>query len=231
MTTPNEYDQPDRGEKFTPSDHPEWLGKLFLFWPDSVDTVNFNRPDGTVDPTDMVTADVAIVDLVNPETGQPTYLKGARIGGSALAPQLKKKLGKKVLGRLQQTPRQGNKSGAYFLADFTPQDVALAQQYEASHPRNTYDAPSGQAPAPAANAWNGQPAAAPAAAPPPNAWGGAPAAPAQQQWGAPAAPPAPPQPPADPYPGAPGLADFLRSRGVDISNLDEGSARQLAATL
>jgi len=231
----SDYEQPDKGEKFTPSDHPEWLGKLFLIWPDSVDTVNFNRPDGTVDPTDMVTADVAIVDLVNPETGQPTYLKGARIGGSALAPQLKKKLGKKVLGRLQQTPRQGNKSGAYFLADFTPQDVAQAQQYEAAHPRNTYDAPSGQAPA--AGAWGAQPAATPPpAAPAQGQWGAAPAAAAAppqapaQQWGAqPAA--APPPPPADPFPGAPGLADFLRARGVDVTGMDEGTARQIAATM
>lgn len=233
----SDYEQPDKGEKFAPSDHPEWLGKLFLFWPEGVETVNFTRPDGSLDPTDMVTCDVAIIDLPDPENGgRPKFLKGARVGGAALAPQVKKKIGKKVLGRLKQAPRQGNKSGAFYLEDWTPQDVQLAQAYEAQFPRNAYDAPSGGEPAP--GQWGGPPPAStpPPAAPAQGGWGqppaappAAPPAPAQQQWGAP--PAAPPAPPADPFPGAPGLADFLRSRGVDVTGMDEGTARQLAATM
>lgn len=246
------YEQPDKGAKFTPSDHPEWLGKLFLIWPESVETVNFNRPDGTVDPTEMVTADVAIIDLNDPETGKPTFLASARIGGSALAPQIKKKLGKKVLGRLAQTPRQGNKSGAFFIADFTPQDVQWAEQYEAAFPRQSYQAANGNGAIPE-QAWGGaQPApAAPPAAP---SWGApaAPAAPAAAPpaagWGAPAAPATPPpaapaqawgaQPPAAAPPAAPagppwpdGLREFLESRGIATAGMDEGTARQIAATL
>jgi hypothetical protein len=239
-----DYEQPDKGESFSPSKHPEWLGKLFLFWPESVDTVNFTRPDGTQDPTDMVTCDVAIIDLPDPqEGGRPKFIKGARIGGSALAPQVKKKIGKKVLGRLAQAPGQGAKSGAYFIADFTPADVQLAEQYEAQFPRNAYQSGSGNPPqqgwqggaqAPPqqsqfAGQWGG---AQPAAAGPPAAnWGGAapsppaqPAAPSGNQWGAqPAAPAAPPWPD--------GLREFLESRGIQTAGMDEAQARQIAATL
>jgi hypothetical protein len=232
----SDYEQPDKGEKFAPSDHPEWIGRLFLFWPEGVETVNFTRPDGSLDPTDMVTCDVAIIDLPDPENGgRPKFLKGARVGGAALAPQVKKKIGKKVLGRLKQAPRQGNKSGAFYLEDWTPQDVQLAQAYEAQFPRSAYDAPSGAEQQ--QTGWGQQPPAAtpPPAAPAQGGWGAPPAAapaapPAPaQQWGAP--PAAPPAPPADPFPGAPGLADFLRSRGVDVTGMDEGTARQLAATM
>jgi hypothetical protein len=223
-----DYDQPDRGAKFTPRDHPEWIGKLFLFWPEDVETVNFSRPDGTMDPTDMVIADVAIIDLNDPQTGKPVFLQGARIGGSALAPQLKKKVGKKVLGRLKQLPAQGQKSGAYVLEDWQPQDAQLAERYEATFPRAQYAAPSGQEAA-QNNGWGQNPPQAPPAAPAPaqGGWGAPPPAAPAPQWGAPAAPP---QPPADPFPNAPGLADFLRSRGVDITGMDEGTARQIAAT-
>lgn len=243
------YEQPDKGAKFTPSDHPDWLGKLFLIWPESVETVNFNRPDGTVDPTEMVTADVAIIDLNDPETGKPTYLASARIGGSALAPQIKKKLGKKVLGRLAQTPRQGNKSGAFFIADFTPQDVQWAEQYEAAFPHVAYQAANAAIPeqswggaqpaapaAPAAGGWTPGAPAAPAA-PPAAGWGGAPAAappaaagpPAAPAWGAQAAAPPPAAPPAAPWPD--GLREFLESRGIATAGMDEGTARQIATTL
>lgn len=232
------YDQPDKGAKFTPRDHPNWIGKLFLIFPESVETVNFSRPDGTQDPTDMVTADVAIIDLPD-ETGKPTFLQAARIGGSALVPQLKKKIGKKVLGRLQQTPAQGQKSGAYFLADFSPQDAQTAESYEQAFPRSAYQAPS----EPPANAWQAQQPAQ-SGPPAPNQWGGAPPAPAGQPAGAwgqaaaiPAAPPAgqwgapPPAaaPPAPPWPD--GLREFLTSRGIDTNGMDEAQARQIAATL
>lgn len=240
------YDQPDKGAKFTPRDHPEWLGKLFLVWPESVETVNFSRPDGTQDPTDMVTADVAIIDLTDPQTGKPVFLQSARIGGSALAPQLKKKLGRKVLGRLNQTPAQGQKSGAYFLADWTPADAQTAEQYEAAFPRAAYQAPSD----PPANAWQAQQPAQ-SGPPAPQQWGAPAATPQQgtgaaQSWGQPAAPPPAPaagapqawgaaaqQPPAAPTasPWPDGLREFLTSRGIDTNGMDEQQARQIAATL
>lgn len=255
------YGHPDKQSGFTPSDHPEWVGQLFLFWPLSVETVNFKRPDGTDDPTDMVQADVAIITLMDNETGRPKFLEGARIGGKALTPQIKKQVGGKVLGRLKQSPRQGEKSGAYYLDDWTDADAALAAQYEAAFPHNPNlpAQPSGaaangngsggqpawqtqqQAPPPQAPPWGQQ--QLPAGGPPPSqapapqangaAWG-------QQQapaaaWNAPAAAPAPQA--AAPAPAAPGpetwppgLADFLQSKQVDITNMTEGTARQIAAT-
>mgnify|MGYP001556884942 CR=1 FL=1 len=182
----------------------------------------------------MVTADVAIIDLTDPQTGKPTFLENARSGGSALAPQLKKKLGRKVLCRLNQTPAQGQKSGAYFLADWTPQDAQTAEQYEAAFPRAAYQAPSG---APPANAWQAPQQSGPSAPQsqfPASSWGGAQPpvqAPPAQAWGQPPAPaPTPPAaPPAAPWPD--GLREFLTARGIDTANLDEAQARQIASTL
>lgn len=230
------YDQPDRSAKFTPSDHPNWVGRLFLFWPESVENVSFTRKDGTLDPTDIVTCDVAIIDLPDPENqGRPTFVKDAKVGGSALAPQLKKKVGKKVLGRLQQAPRNGEKTGAFFLAEWTPQDVQIAEQYEAAFPHVAYQSPSDNPPP--ANAWQA-PQSGPSAPAqgqfPAQSWGGAqpaatppPATGAAQSWGAPATPP--PAPAAPPWPD--GLREFLTARGYDTTKMDEQQARQIAATL
>lgn len=254
------YGHPDKQSGFTPSDHPEWVGQLFLFWPLSVENVNFKRPDGSADPTDMVTADVAIITLMDNETGRPKFLEGARVGGKALTPQIKKQVGGKVLGRLAQSPRQGEKSGAFYLADWTEADAALAEQYEAAFPHNPNAPaqPSGappaaaQAQAPQAPPWGAQPAAAapqqqqwsqgglPAqqAAPPANGWGAQPPAAAPPQapaaaWNAPAAAP----PAAAPAPAVPGpetwpagLADFLTAKQVDLTGMTEATARQIAAT-
>lgn len=127
------YGQPDKAEKFSPRDHPEWLGKLFLVYPDRINEVVFTKPDGTPDPAKVAEADVAVIDLIDPQTGRPTTILGARIAGKGLVPQLTKTAGTgdAVLGRLRKLPAQGQKDGAYVLDDHTPQDVALAQQYEA----------------------------------------------------------------------------------------------------
>jgi hypothetical protein len=126
------YSQPEAAEKFTPSDHPEWLGKLFLVHPTYVEDVQF-KPDEA--PTKIVTADIAIVDLIDPRTGSAVILRGVSIGGKLLAPVLAKYIGQDdPLGRLYQKPRQGEKSGAYFLDNFTPADVEQAIAFEKANP-------------------------------------------------------------------------------------------------
>lgn len=165
MSTPS-FNQPGKGDKFTPRDHPEWLGKLFLIYPDSCSPQTFNRPDGTQDTSDIVEADVAIIDLIDPQTGQPTTLSGARIGGKGLVPQLRKMIGSMVLGRLTKLPSQGQKDGAYVLADYTPEDAQTATAYVQAHPRTApFGQPQGQAQAPAQTQHQGQPQAYPTQAP------------------------------------------------------------------
>lgn len=159
------FNQPAKGDKFTPRDHPEWLGKLFLIYPDSCAPQTFNRPDGTQDTSDIVEADVAIIDLIDPQTGQPTTLSGARIGGKGLVPQLRKMIGSMVLGRLTKLPSQGQKDGAYVLADFTPDDAQIATAYVQTHPRTAqFGQPQGQAQAQGQPAPQAQPQAYPAQA-------------------------------------------------------------------
>ncbi|MBW8087772.1 hypothetical protein IGW14_06855 [Streptomyces hygroscopicus subsp. hygroscopicus] len=156
MSTPT-FNQPGKGDKFTPRDHPEWLGKLFLIYPDSCSPQTFNRPDGTQETSDIVEADVAIIDLIDPQTGQPTTLSGARIGGKGLVPQLRKMVGSMVLGRLTKLPSQGQKDGAYILADYTPEDAQTATAYVQAHPRTApFGQPQGQAQAPAQAQAQGQ---------------------------------------------------------------------------
>lgn len=172
------YQQPGKADKFAPRDNPTWLGRLFLIYPDSCTPQTFNRPDGTQETSDVVTADVIIIDLPDPQTGQPTRLEGARIGGKGLVPQLRKAVGAMVLGRLSKLPSQGQKDGAYVLQDWTPQDAAMADAYTERNPRPSPYAqpaaqPVAQAPAPQApplpyDQWqNTQAAPAAAYVPPP----------------------------------------------------------------
>lgn len=222
----SEYTRATKPEGFAPSDHPEWLGRLFLVFPLSVERVEFTRRDGTPDPTDIVTCDIVILDLPD-QTGQPTCLGGARIGGVKMAPTLKRAYqassNPKALGRLKQEPRQGDKSGAFYLEappETDPQwvqDCNTARQYEATHPRG-YSAPAASIPPPAPSY---APAASAAAAP---AWGpngGAATAPATgaaqpaPAWGVPNTAPAAP-----PWPD--GLADYLTKHNVSTDRpLDE----------
>jgi hypothetical protein len=139
------YETADKGEKFSPRDHPEWVGKLFLIYPTELNVVQFQDDKGVPQPTDVVTADVAILDLIDPETGQPKVLLGARIAGKALVPQIKGKVvsGNAALGRLRQLPAQGAKSGAYVLDnEFTQADVALAERQDAHDWRGKYGTPA-----------------------------------------------------------------------------------------
>lgn len=225
------------------------MGRLFLIYPDSVSPQTFNRPDGTQETSDVVTADVIIIDLTDPQTGQPTRLEGARIGGKGLVPQLRKMMGSMVLGRLNKLPSQGQKDGAYVLADFTPQDGAMASAYVAANPRtNQFAQPQAQA----------QPVAqAPAQAPPLpyDQWQHTQAAPAQAYAPPPAqAPPVPDpanpgqaiqagyyaaggaaNPPAQapayaPAPAPSPLAQFLMGKGVPVAGMPEAQMKMIAAT-
>lgn len=217
MSTP--FKQPAKNSGFfSPRDHADWLGRLFLIYPDRVTSKTFQADEG---PVDIVEADVAIIDLIDPQTGQPTVLTGTSIGNKAMVPQLKTQLGAMVLGRLAQGQAQGQKSGAYYLTDFSDQDAAAAQQYIQTHPRQQFAQPQTQA-APAAQQQYGQqaPAQAPYGAPqaqpqyasaqlPYDPWQGtqaaAPAGPPQGQWNPAAVPPSGPAPQAAQAPsvGAP----------------------------
>ncbi|MGP4083173.1 hypothetical protein [Streptomyces sp. KR55] len=236
MTVPPQFQQPGKADKFAPRDNPQWLGRLFLIYPDSVSPQTFNRPDGTQETSDVVTADVVIIDLPDPQTGQPVKLEGARIGGKGLVPQLRKMIGSMVLGRLSKLPSQGQKDGAYVLQDWTPQDAAMATAYVNANPRTQQFAqpaaqaqPVAQAPAPQAPAaqyasqalpydpWQNT-QAQPPQAPPAQAYGATPAV-AQAP---PAAAPAPA--------GAPSLPDFLASKGVPTAGMGEQQMQMIAAT-
>lgn len=145
------YEQPAVREKFSPRDNPLWYGKLFLIYPTRAETVEFQ--DG---PSRIVTADVAIIDLIDPSTGKPTVLLGAGIGGKALVPQLEPLISKGVAaaGRLTKLPAQGQKDGAFKLDNFTPADAPALDAFELTAWRQTYAQPAATptpavAPAPA----------------------------------------------------------------------------------
>jgi hypothetical protein len=203
------YEQPEKGEKFSPRDHPEWLGKLFLIYPTEFNVVNFrDERTGEERPTDVVTADVAIVDLIDPETGKPKVLKGARIAGKGLVPQIKPKLSRPntaAAGRLKQLPAQGQKSGAYVLDEFAPADAAQLDAFDATNWRNNVEQP---APPTTGNAYT----------PPATAATPAPAAAASGPWFA--------------NPEGAALLQKLLANGIsNAAQLDHASALQIGATL
>lgn len=217
MTTPqNPFATPDKGDRFTPRDNPEWLGKLFIIRPNSVEKVTFKQDEG---PQDVVEAYVAIVDLIDPQTGRPKVMTKASIGGKGLVPQLKAKVGEMVLGRLLQTPAQGEKSGAYMLSmEQSPQDVQIGMAYIAANPipaPNAFAAPQAQAAPPSAplpyDPWQ-HTQAAPAAAPQQQYAPPQPYAPAPQQFPAAPAPAAPAGPSAE-------LLQFLAQQGINTQGM------------
>lgn len=219
MTTP-QFSRPASSEGFSPSRHPEWMGKLFLIRPNFTESVIFDPADG---PKEMVNSFVVILDLQGPPDGRPVVIDGAQIGGAGLAPQIKHKIGQLVLGRLEQGAPQGAKSGTFKLnPNFTPQDEAAASAWlagpygplppvpnpppAAPAPQQQWGAQPPVAEPPAYDVWQNTPTAQPAAAQPaqaPSAWqqpAAAQAPPQQWQGQAPA-----PQPPAQQWaqPAAP----------------------------
>lgn len=130
------FEQPAVASKFAPRDHPEWYGKLFLAYATSVEErQGTNQQTGQPEPYKVVVADIAILDLPDPEKGTPyTLILGASVGGKAMVPQLAPYAGKgtAALGRLSKLPAQGQKDGAYILNNYTDADAAIATQFEAT---------------------------------------------------------------------------------------------------
>lgn len=158
----------------------EWLGALLLIWPTEFKP---QFDSGEYDPTDVVVADIAFVDRVDPETGKPLYLRDAFIFAKGLVNNTKRSIGGRVLGRLAK--RQFTKGVGWTLEDFTPADVEAARQYLAQYPREEFSQPAAAAPAPAPapaqpDPWaaaQSPPAPAPSATPTPAAAYAAPAGP------------------------------------------------------
>ena len=233
MTTPpNPFAQPDKGERFTPRDHPEWLGKLFIIRPNRLTSVTFDQEKG---PQDVIEAYVAIVDLIDPQTGQPKVMANTSIAGKGLVPQLKSRVGEMVLGRLMQTPPQGQKSGTYMLSmEQSTADIQAGMSYIAAVPIpevNAFAAPQAQAPAPQPqyDMWQ-HTQAAPAPAPQAPAQG---FPQAQQQFPAPAPQgfpqPAPQAAPVGPDPVAAQRA-FLNQRGILADGMAPDQVKMIAST-
>lgn len=206
------YAQPAQGDKLDLKNHgAEYLGKLFLIFPSRIMT-NVETSQGTKDR--VVVADVAIIDLLDPLTGQPTLFREAWLFGTVLVNQTANEVPNgKVLGRLSQGANtKGNPP--WMLSDYSDADRQTAEQYEAAFPRNAPAQPSGPVaatPPPTPDPWP-----LPAAAAPAPAW--APPAPA-----APAA--APVGPPLDPN-----LKAFLEARGINTVGMGDATARQIAAS-
>lgn len=223
------------GEFFSPSKHPEYVGRLFIVWPTQVRSHTFKPDEG---PQTLVDADIAIVDLPNPQTGQPTVFKDATIGGKVLTGQLADRVGNIVLGRLELDNR------AYKLAsNWTPQDEATAKAYIDTYGRPVAATPQAQPQAaqppfgappvqPQAQAWmpqaqavQGPPVAAvPAtpAVPQPQYAQAAPGVPAAM--GAPVAPAAPTGPSQE-------MINYLATKGIpNAATMTPDQAKMIAAS-
>ncbi|MGW2207156.1 hypothetical protein [Streptomyces sp. NPDC001774] len=241
MSTPNPFEQPGTGgDKFDLKNlGQQWLGGLLIIWPSEV------KPEftgnGQYKPTDVVVADIGIIDRIDPNTGRPLFFKEAFIFSKGLVANTRNKLGQVVLGRLVK--RDFANGPGWSLDPYQPQDVATAEAYLATNPRQTFSPPTpaqqAAAPTPAAAAYSA-PAPAPAPNAAPNQW--QPPAPATAPTPAPSSPaptagantwaPPPPAPSANGIESWPaGLADYLKTIGVDPAQVpDEATARMIAAT-
>lgn len=216
--------EPTQGDKFDLKAHPEWEGGLALVFPTA-----YNEPrvwsDKFKDPTASVSADVVILDRIDPATGQPVQLHNTMIFGKVMVVQIKANMDNgdtEILGRIGKVPAKVGDFAWKFL-EFNPGDEATADAWIRSHPRNSFAQAGVSAPphagAPAATAPQSQPNPwdLPAAPPAP-----APQAPATGGWGAP-----PASAPAAPVP----LRDYLITKGVDVNVIpDQATAVSLAMT-
>lgn len=205
---------PAQGDAFSLKEHPEWKGALALVYPLKVNDAK--QWDPKYAATETVTADIILLDRLDPGNGQPIVLSDSMVFPQVMVAQLKQNLKASpdpvVLGRIGQFRTQ-NGFDAWEFGEYVPGvDDVLAEQYIAAHPRNQPQQPGGQQAPPAAYT------------PPQTGWGAAPAAPAQQSWGA------PPPPPAAPVID-PGLRQFLESKGVQIpADMTQATAEMLART-
>lgn len=224
------------GAFFTPSKHPEYLGRLFIVWPTQVRTHTFKAEEG---PQTLVDADIVIVDLIDPTTGLPTVIKDATIGGKAMVPQLTDSVGKIVLGRLEQ----GGQNNAYmFSKNWLPQDEATAKAYV-----DTYGRPVVATPQPAPQAAQPPFGAPPAAAQPQTWMPQAQAAQVPPVAAAPAMPAVPQQPYVQAAPGAPAamavpvapvqptgpsqeMINYLATKNINAATMPLEQAKMIAAS-
>ncbi|MFF8831291.1 hypothetical protein [Streptomyces sp. NPDC015131] len=215
MTTPPQFSRPaGQGDMFNAHEH---KGRLLLIYPKAYDP-QAKTSKGIGPAAD---ADIVVVDATDPTTGQPPVFHDGRIFGN-LAKSVRNDVGGQVLGRLDQAmTSSGNE--AWVLRDYTDADAAMAGPVHAAFQAGQFKQPSSgmpqQAP-PQYDAWagmNATPAPPPAATPPPAAW---------QAAGAPSTAPAP-----APAAGVePALADFLRSKGINVTpDMTQDGAMQLAA--
>lgn len=212
---------PKSGDSFSLKEHPDWVGALALVFPIKVNAEQ--QWDPAYPASETVTVDLALIDRIDPATGQPVQLNDSMVFGKVMVAQLKEnlRLGQtEVLGRIGSKPTP--KGPAWVFGDFVAGvDDAAADQYKLSHPRPwTAKAaqPGAAAGAAAPAAWQnaGAPAAPPAPVPPP-----------QAPW----QPPAAAAPAAVPWPA--GLREFLQSKGItdaQLATMDEGTARNIAST-
>lgn len=203
------FNQPSAtGDAFNPKDHPEWLGKLVLAYPTSYE----QGIPTTFGEKDAVKADIVFLDLPDPQTGQPFVLSDALIFSAVIVGQLKNSVPDgMVLGRLMQGQNtKGNPP--WMLADFTPQDEAIAKAYVTAHPRSSFNKPQAQGNH-----------AVPAAAIPPQAQA-VPQPPAQQGWPVPQQgyAPAPQAAAQGPMPGVPGASPVVPpNAGVPVPGVPQ----------
>jgi hypothetical protein len=189
MTAP--FDRPDSGggDQFVNAEH---VGALLVIQPKEA----VRGMETSIGVADVIVADVFVIGPANggsiTEEFHDTYLFGKVLQG-----QLKRKIGRTVLGVLQGEPgvNRGGKSVPYTLGDPSPQQEQAAIRAMSSRPDPVQQAPAadpwGTQPATApvpqqhpADPWGtGQPAQQPAA--PADPWGSAPAAPWEQPAGAP----------------------------------------------
>jgi hypothetical protein len=225
----DKFDLKNRGDQF--------FGKLLLIYPTALKT---DFDGGEYGKTDVVVADVIILDLINLQTGQPEEFRDAFLFSRGLVNNTRGYIGGSVLGRLAR--KQFAKGIGWSLDDFSDADGQVAMQYINAHPRNMPAQPSQGIP-------NAEPPPAPAPTPPP----AVPAPPAY----APPPPPAPTALPAaaanyDPNPWAgmqtaqaptppppevqdPALTAFLRSKGInpvqpDGTPMSNAIMQQIAAS-
>lgn len=113
---PDTAEAPPRSDFIKPKD---LVGRLLGF-----EVLNFERQvereNSKYGPKDTVYANVTVLD--GPEAGH--VYSNSPIDTTVLVRQLKKKIGEKVLGRLD---RDFDNRGAYYLADPTDEDVKIAE--------------------------------------------------------------------------------------------------------
>lgn len=209
----SEFQQPGAGgDSFSPKDHPEWAGALFLFLPtEYIQSISTSNGD-----TDAVRAN-AVILATGPQHGSqplnpPVKLDNTIVFPRALVGSLKGSIGGMVLGHLAQGE---NKKGSppWILTDHTPEDAALATQYLAQNPIVSQpNPPAATAPAPSAGGWGAAPR------PTEDPWAGMATAAGTAGWGAAPAP----TPPAPVDPNA--LQAFLVTKGVNPAQVPSAEA-------